>query len=1366
MYSRSEPYRRNEKVYFPHYERNGRGRSETKTAFGNSVKKLLQLKKLFTLEEIKHILLKLLFKPLSTTIVTVGIVLLSTPLWQQILIQWLNKQYTFNINIDDSSIYGLVLIIIGTFLKVYELYHEIQKLIPTKTAFKPSIEWAKSINEIAIKNAGKRYSPHLNINTNTVLSFDYLTHDLANYAVNQLSGKFGDNLFYDDITDADIAPSFDDAYARCSAYLGNDSVNDVITFKKEDIKIEKLADNKELDKIKFLIHELLNAIQKDIIPRIIQAQEGLLPLLKLVHEEIQKKQILFASINLRDRTDTYYVDSSLIDGAEGGVQRAIDFLNGSALKIYINKSLLITGEGLSGKTHMFCNVALKRLAREQPTLLFFGGAFSAEKTIIENMLSDLGLTPIPENEFLEALNQWGQECGTRTLIMIDAINERSPELWESQLVGFLEKLKSYSHIAIAFSIRDIEKRKIITSTNESYFQVNLVEIEHRGFENMEYEAVKHFCQCLGIEFPKIPLHTLQMFVNPGILLIYLETIQNSTQKLDQNFIQPLTIFKAYLSLLEEKFYKQYSNDVGMADQTVQSAIEAFIDLSSEDTYSHFFIEYKQALKELRPIHRKVLEFLIFEGVLNKTIFEDEELLYFTYQKFENFFIAHYLLKHFDKNITKIKTVLEEHNFMLQEAILMQIAETTGKEPFELFEDLLENRNLCQMYFKSLVWRNPNTITQKTFDYLLKIQSKHHMANDYFDLVMQLATYPNHPLNIENFHQKSLRKKMSDRDLFLIPYFHKSYQYESYVYRLIHWALDNREFDIDDESLQLYGITLGWFLISPNRELRDKTTKALVNLLTNHLDIIIVVLKEFEEVDDPYVYERLFAVAFGSAVRSKTTDHLKELCEYIYHTIFDQEFVYPHILLRDYAKNTIDYAIYKGITLDIDRNKTIPPYKSHFPEHLPTNEEIDALSAQFEDQDYGLSDIISSMTTEYGRGTGGYGDFGRYTFQSALYDWKKQINIDLLSNYAIKMIIERIGYDPIRHGQLERNITSGYQYSKYENIAERIGKKYQWIMFFEILAQVTDRYPVYENYEEKEPYRGTFSPYVRDIDPTILIQKTHKNSSHTIDAWWHPVIELDWNMDNNLWAVSAHDLPPIEPFLTLTDEAGTKWVCLNAILDWDEKVARDDNWKTPRKKLYYMIQSYLIKNDRLGELISWGQKENQNFFGRWMPDNSDRYELFNREYCWSEGTQYFYGHTWENIRNTDFEVIPTAYHYWWEESTDFSKEGTLSFLKPTKVIFDNLNMQYGDEDGSLYDRENQKICFDPSAQIESTSMLLIQKDIFMNFLKENNLSLFWTVIGEKMIVGGDDRKNTKRSVYSGFYTLDGNQVKGEMKCMER
>ncbi|MDD4885049.1 hypothetical protein, partial [Sulfuricurvum sp.] len=254
--------------------------------------------------------------------------------------------------------------------------------------------------------------------------------------------------------------------------------------------------------------------------------------------------------------------------------------------------------------------------------------------------------------------------------------------------------------------------------------------------------------------------------------------------------------------------------------------------------------------------------------------------------------------------------------------------------------------------------------------------------------------------------------------------------------------------------------------------------------------------------------------------------------------------------------------------------------------------------------------------------------------------------------------------------------------------------------------------------------------------------------------------------NNSWAVSDHVLPPLEPFLNATDEVGIEWLCLRANLDWNEEVASNDNWKTPRKKLYYLVEGYLIKNDQIDKLTSWANKKEKNFFNRWMPENRERYQLFDREYSWSEGTQYFYGHIWEQIRDTDFEIIPTAYHYWWERSNDYSKESTLNFFKPTKIIFDGLKMQYGEEDGSLYDRKNQKICFDPSALIESPSALLIRKDAFLAFLRENNLSIFWTMIGEKMIVGGNDRKNTKRSVYSGFYSLNGNQVNGGIKCVEK
>ena len=76
-----------------------------------------------------------------------------------------------------------------------------------------------------------------------------------------------------------------------------------------------------------------------------------------------------------------------------------------------------------------------------------------------------------------------------------------------------------------------------------------------------------------------------------------------------------------------------------------------------------------------------------------------------------------------------------------------------------------------------------------------------------------------------------------------------------------------------------------------------------------MQLIIPLLKKFSTVNDPYIHERLFSVAFGCAVRSKSKEHLFSLCQYIYSSVFNVEGdVYPHILLRDYAREVIEYAI--------------------------------------------------------------------------------------------------------------------------------------------------------------------------------------------------------------------------------------------------------------------------------------------------------------------------------------------------------------------------------------------------------------------------------------------------------------------------
>jgi len=146
--------------------------------------------------------------------------------------------------------------------------------------------------------------------------------------------------------------------------------------------------------------------------------------------------------------------------------------------------------------------------------------------------------------------------------------------------------------------------------------------------------------------------------------------------------------------------------------------------------------------------------------------------------------------------------------------------------------------------KYIIW---NEKTQYIFDkFLEKIQNNwDDMSSKYLEVVLQLSSIPNHPLNILSVHQKLLDMTMLERDYEWSLKIHNLFVDEKIVKRIINWAWDKKEeFEIEDESLYLYGLTLGWFLTSSNRELRDGATKALVNLFTDRVDVFLDILKQF------------------------------------------------------------------------------------------------------------------------------------------------------------------------------------------------------------------------------------------------------------------------------------------------------------------------------------------------------------------------------------------------------------------------------------------------------------------------------------------------------------------------------------------
>ncbi|MBS4067095.1 MAG: ATP-binding protein [Sulfurimonas sp.] len=756
--------------------------------------------------------------------------------------------------------------------------------VGAKEKFEPMIDWLKKEVAIKVKSIGKRYAPNLSeykeLNQNIELS--------------QIFSYIDDSFFLKEFND----------YARgvlSEEYVIN-TKNDLLSFiQKIQVSLPEDIENEAIK---------LDNWENNNPNNVLKLEEN-----------------WWRQLDESAKTGYCFLQAKQQIEMISNKKSFLSFLKSPFTEFYEKNMLIITGEALIGKTHLMCNTALTRLNSNQPTVLFFGHEFSDGKSIISNMIQRLGVTNCDEIEFLKALNKLGVEHNTRTLIMIDAINEtENPKLWRNGIIEFCEKIKSYPNLALTLSIRDVEKNKLITNANEKYIEDEIVEIQHRGFEGIGLEAVRTFCNALGVEFPKVPLHTNRLFVNPGMLFLYIEIIKETTKKFDTSIINPTTIFKTYIDNLNRKFSQE--NGIDEDDKVVEEAINLFISLGTQQDYTHFYIPQKIVSKEIKSIHEKVLEFLKSEGVLNKLTVDNEVNLYFTYQKFENFFIAEYLLSDFEKNKSIIFDLIKGYNGAITEALFMQIPETLDKEIFDLNVWFIRNRYICEQYITSLVWRKPNTINNDTLKYLNFLSPIHDLYENYVDTILQLSTLPNHPLNIERLHKRLLKFSITERDYHWSIYLYNSYINDGIVKRIVDWAWNkDKDFEINDDSLYLYGLTLGWFLTSSNRGLRDSATKALVNIFTNRADVFLKVLREFENVNDLYVKERLYAVGYGVVLRSTKRYCFKDLGLYIYNTIFNVDFVIEHVLLREYASFTVEF-INKQIDLNIEFEKIYPPYNQN------------------------------------------------------------------------------------------------------------------------------------------------------------------------------------------------------------------------------------------------------------------------------------------------------------------------------------------------------------------------------------------------------------------------------------------------------
>lgn len=1024
-----------------------------------------------------------------------------------------------------------------------------------------------------------------------------------------------------------------------------------------------------------------------------------------------------------------------------------------------HKIMMIKSKAGNGKSQLLGHIAKKWSDNNIPCILILGQSLSEHKSPWLQIQKHLTGKDNAMIEFLTLLNKKGSIANHPFVIFIDAINEgRGIPLWNEFYTSFVEELEHFPMIKVVLSYRTTYENALFDG-----IEINpRIKIEHKGFTGMEKQAIKFFFEEADLPVPNLPKYS-KNFSNPLFLKLFVIYCKKYKGRLNWNELFGISnIFKNFFKYINYTLGKNYKYESEKLD-LVSLCIDNFIyELAkSQKDYINYMDSYLLIEKTVRVFLNEsgFLKSLISEDLFNETIYwnsgDYEYGIVFSYQKIGEFLLAKHLIQ--GKSLNQVKNLKPKNNQLLKyledtpyakenlgilESLCVQLPEIYNKEIFDIWPDYINSKNLETAFLSSLSDRSNAGFNERTTHHLKRILSERSAGGyEIWENVFSFLFEPGNSLNADFLHNFLFGLGLNERDSNWTLYINQYDNLEDggYISMVLLKGLSLIAPKENEKEIMFSAVkVIAWFLSGSNRNLRDDASKILILLMANNLNCLLPLIKEFENVNDPYIKQRLYAVAFGSAIKNDNRDLLKELSLHLYNTIFNQTEVIADILLRDYARLTIEYYQFKFNDLEIDFQTIRPPYKSRKLGRFPNNDFIDKYPKKLgynEDSFAGIHALLSSMVTEYGRPGNMYGDFGRYTFGSAFKNWSN-VDDNKFSNLAIKLIVEEYGYNKI----LSDLDTGQYSSSRQSPKIERIGKKYQWIAFHELLAIVSDRYKFSDRYginDNNLSYEGPWLPNVRDFDPTEISFYTAQNDRKLLNGY-----EYKFQEEYTDWLTSKSSIPDPRKIITYKDEDGEEWLILEMHYTWTD----GNELSKCQKTLWYQIRSYITKESEHYKIIDWAKS--QNFMGRWMPECSNRTEQYLGEFFWSPSCKtfrnsYYSGDFWEDLRGqrggaSVGEVSITALEYIWEKDIERSK----AFMVPNEYLFKILELQPTTGQATFKDSEGQIVAFDPSYNNSKISCLVVNKKKLLNKLKENGLNIFWTVLGEKQLQERGENKKLK------------------------
>ena len=641
---------------------------------------------------------------------------------------------------------------------------------------------------------------------------------------------------------------------------------------------------------------------------------------------------------------------------EGQLWTTLDDLR--ALEPLINTDVLIvTGEAGTGKTHLLCDAAADRITRGLPTVVLMGQRFLSKEDPWTQMLDQLDLRGSSADVFVGALEAAAQTTNDRALVIIDAINEGEGDaIWQAHLAPFLQRLLRSPWVGIVLSVRTPYLERVV---NQEVLESAHI-LEHQGFAESTYPAVQRYCQQFGLSFPSTPLLRPQ-FDNPLFLKTLCEGLHSTGVLSFPVGAEGITqIFDRYLDGVNTKLAE--SLDLDPQTATVRQALDSLAaELAECETRWLPRTVAQSLVNEYAPtsgFRRSLYRALVDNGLLMEVPPGDPDgtpAVQFGFEWFADHLIADYLVDKFE-DAESLSRELARNNADgvatrppltpgLLDALAILLPERHHIELPDAFPESTTASWIIRPFLKTLPYRDPDTIgarchelVDRSFD-----SFEGYERRQLLDALVTCATIPGHPFGADSLDNRLRRIPMPDRDAVWSTYLHYAYGQDGPIDRVLDWAegLHATESTTDPQSVWACAVVLTWFLTTSHRFVRDRATKGLVALLDGNFETATRLVRHFHDVDDPYVCERVMAVAYGIAMRSTDARAMTPLAEAVYEEVFAKGDPPAHYLLRDYARGVIERAVYLGTELNVDRSRIEPPYQSDWP-HIPDDAELEEI----------------------------------------------------------------------------------------------------------------------------------------------------------------------------------------------------------------------------------------------------------------------------------------------------------------------------------------------------------------------------------------------------------------------------------------